>query len=526
MTRYTTGEMLGQGGTGQVLAATDAQTGQSIALKRIHQQMADDAGVQSELGYEARTASALEHPNIVRVHEVGTDEIGLFVAMERVGEGSLADRIENGGALAPIEAIPIIQQAGRALAAAHQAGLRHGNLKPSNILLAENRVPKLTDFGSGRLVLQDELTRSLAGEDYLAPELLGENPLGRLDARSDVYGLAACLYAALTGENPRSGAAWRVPPHLRQVLSKALSENPDDRQRHVDVFLQELTQASGRGAKKGKGLAMVTRVSMALLVAVGVGFFVFMASDDQSQAVIVQQDKPADVQAVQVPDKPKPPLPKPEPVDRAMDSAVVATAAKPKAALEELNVVRTLTRNGYALGYVQNAGNVPIEKPRVDLEFFDGSDKSLGTAFGYASFDLLEPGERSPIKVLIKPYPEGFVRYESKLTVRAPYVKEKRLAKLAVVGKDLAKQGYGSSLEAKVQVRNDDKLALKFVEAIVVLYDDKEQVVEIGSGYVKPKPMKPGATGEAKVLLLPKGKRPPSRWQVYLDATVYPSDLR
>lgn len=526
MTRYTTGEMLGQGGTGQVLDATDAQTGQSIALKRIHQQMADDASVQSELAYEARAATALEHPNIVRVLEVGTDEIGLFVAMERVGSGSLADRIENGGALAPIEAIPIIQQAGRALAAAHQAGLRHGNLKPSNILLTDNRTPKLTDFGSGRLVLQDELTRGLAGEDFLAPELLGDNPLGRLDARSDVYGIAACLYAALTGENPRSGAAWRVPPHLRQVLSKALSENPEDRHRDVDAFLLELTQASGRGAQKGRGPAMIIAVSMALLLAVGVGFFVFLAAGDDEQAVIAQQDVQADAQAMHVPEKPKPPLPKPDPVDRVMDSAAVPKAVEAKAELEKLNVLRTLTRNGYALGYVQNVGEVPIEKPRVDLEFFDGSGRSLGTAFGYASFDLLEVGERSPVKVLIKPYPEGFVRYEHKLTVRAPYVKEKRLAKLEVVGKELAKQGYGSSLEAKVQVRNNDEISLKFVEATVVLYDDKERVVEISSGYVKPKPLKPGATGEAKVLLLPKGKRPPNRWQVYLDATVYPNDLR
>ncbi len=513
--RYQMGDQLGQGGTGKVFAAIDPESGQRLAVKRIHEELTTDAGAQAEFAYEARTASGLELPGIVRISEIGTDEEGVFVAMEAMPTGSLADRIETVGQLSPTQAVPIIMQAGRALAAAHTAGLRHGNLKPANILLSVRGEAKLTDFGTARLALQDELTRELAGSDFLAPELLGSEPLGHLDKRSDVYGLAACLYAALTGESPRAGAAWRVPPHLRGVLQQALAEEPDDRFQEVDSFLGALARVAGSTGSKGKKTALVAASVAGLLVVGGLVAFLNLEKKD------VQPARPAGhQQAADIP-QPRPDTP-PKPVVDHPDQDQPAAEGEPAAELEPLNVVETVTKNGYALGFLENTGPVPIEKPRVDLTFYDEAGRSLGTAFGYATFDLVEPGERTPIKVLLKPYPHRWVRYDQKLTVRAPYVKTKRLAKLEVVDQSLSKRPYGTSMEALVKVRNADAAPVKFIEATVVLYDGQAKPIEISSGYVKPKPLAPGEEGEAKVLLLPKGDASPLRWQVFLDATVYP----
>lgn len=135
-----------------------------------------------------------------------------------------------------------------------------------------------------------------------------------------------------------------------------------------------------------------------------------------------------------------------------------------------------------------------------------------------------EPGERTPIKVLLKPYPDGWMRYEHKLTLRAPFIKAKRLARLAVVAKQLAKRPIGTSLEALITVRNDEPKPVQFIEATVVLYDEQDRPIEISSGFVEDKPLAAGAQGQAQVLLLPKSDTPPRRWQVFLDATVYPAE--
>jgi len=185
-------------------------------------------------------------------------------------------------------------------------------------------------------------------------------------------------------------------------------------------------------------------------------------------------------------------------------------------------VVETRTGNGYALGFVTNTGALPIEKPRVELEFFDDRDRSLAKAFSYSSFDLLEPGERSPIKILLKPYPEGWSRYESELKVRGLYMPRKRLAEVALVDQKLTRSPGGFSLEAQVEVRNDEPVALEFIEAVVVLYDAQQRPLEIASGYVKDRPLEPGAQGRAEVHLLPHGNTPPSHWQVFLDASLVP----
>ncbi len=528
--RYRIGAEIGEGGTGQVFEASDSRSGDRVAIKRLRRELAEDSGLRAEFAYEARSASDLRHPGIVKIHAVEEDVQGLAVVMERTPEGSLADRLASGQTLDPSVAIQLAEKIGRALSAVHRSGLRHGNLKPGNILLDGDQ-PKLTDFGTARLALQDPLTRQLVGTDYLAPELLGDEPLGKLDRRSDVYGLAACLYAALTGESPRSGAGWRVPDHLRELLQRSLSDNPDERPRNVDVFLEELEQASLK--EPGLGRAKLFAGLIFLLLVGGVIAAVALMSggdEDKPQSAAVEQAEPAVAAAGgedPTPDAAEPAAAEPGADDGAAELAAAGgalqePAGEATAELDAIHVVETRTGNGYALGFVTNTGALPIEKPRVELEFFDDRDRSLTKAFSYSSFDLLEPGERSPIKILLKPYPEGWSRYESELKVRGLYMPRKRLAEVALVDQKLTRSPSGFSLEAQVEVRNDEPVALEFIEAVVVLYDAQQRPLEIASGYVKDRPLEPGAQGRAEVHLLPHGNTPPSHWQVFLDASLVP----
>ncbi len=523
--RYQIEAEIGEGGTGQVFAAIDSRSGDRLAVKRLRRELAGDAGLRAEFAYEVRSASDLRHPGIVKIHAVEEDDQGLAVVMERAPDGSLADRLASGQTLDAQEAVQLAEKIGRALSAVHRAGLRHGNLKPGNILFDGDQ-PKLTDFGTARLALQDPLTRQLVGTDYLAPELLGDEPLGKLDRRSDVYGLAACVYAALTGESPRSGAGWRVPGHLRALLQRSLADNPDERPRDAGAFLEELEQASWK--EPGLGQAKLLAGLIFLLLVGGVIAAVALLSggdEDKPQPAAVEQAEPA-LAAAGAGD-PAPGAAEPGPDAGSPELAAAGDAAQEPAAaataqLTAIHVVETRTGNGYALGFVTNTGAVPIEKPRVELAFFDDQGRSLTEAFSYSSFDLIEPGERSPIKILLKPYPKGWSRYESELKVRGLYIPRKRLAEVALVDQKLTRSPAGFGLEAEVEVRNDESVALEFIEAVVVLYDAQQRPLEIASGYVKDRPLQPGAQGRAEVHLLPHGDTAPSRWQVFLDASLVP----
>ncbi len=246
--RYRAVRLLGTGAMGSVYLARDEVLGRDVAVKTIR--AVGFTGHAADLfrlrfTNEARAASALSHPNVVRVFDMGIEGETPFLVMEIVSGRSLKSRIAEAGPLAPAEARAFGVQIARALEAAHTRGIVHRDVKPANILEADEGTWKLADFGVAR-VPNSSLTLTgqfLGSPAYAAPEALDR---GEFSPASDVYGLGATLYHATTGEppygergllsvaalvsqsEPRPAADVRpdLPPDLAAAIMAALARDP------------------------------------------------------------------------------------------------------------------------------------------------------------------------------------------------------------------------------------------------------------------------------------------------------------
>lgn len=202
--RYTLVEVLGRGGMGEVWRAEDRVTGRVVALKLLLAQFTDDAEFQRRFLREAQAAAALTEPHIVPIHSFGEIDGRLFVDM-RLIEGRDLKSLLDVGPLNPQLAVWIVEQVASALKAAHQIGLVHRDVKPSNILVTEDDFAYLIDFGIARSVDGTRVTStgSVMGTwSYMAPERFDDT---EPDPRSDVYALACVLHECLTGAKPYPG---------------------------------------------------------------------------------------------------------------------------------------------------------------------------------------------------------------------------------------------------------------------------------------------------------------------------------
>jgi len=214
--RYEILESLGQGGMGIVYKARDPRLGRLVALKVLRTDWACDAERKRRFVREARTASALNHPGILVIYEIGAHEGVDHIAMEFVPGGTLADRIAS-GPLPADQALPLAAQIADALAAAHAAGVVHRDLKPSNIMMpAADRV-KVVDFGLAKLIGPAGPTDETSDVATLSGVILGtaaymspEQAAGKdVDARSDLFSLGTILYEMLAGRRPLAATPSR-----------------------------------------------------------------------------------------------------------------------------------------------------------------------------------------------------------------------------------------------------------------------------------------------------------------------------
>ena len=196
--RYRIERTLGHGGMATVYLAQDEELRRPVAVKVLAEHVASDETLRRRFLREARLAARLSHPNIVQVYDVGEAEGRLFLVMEYVSGRTLA----GSGKLPPAEAVQLMLQACAGLQHAHEAGLVHRDVKPGNLLVREDGVLKIADFGIAQAPDATRLTQVgmvLGTAAYLAPEQgAGEN----VTAAADIYSLGAVLYELLTGRPP------------------------------------------------------------------------------------------------------------------------------------------------------------------------------------------------------------------------------------------------------------------------------------------------------------------------------------
>ncbi len=245
-------ELLGEGGMGAVYKARDTRLGRLVALKVMRPGWTSDAEQKRRFETEARAASALDHPGILVIYEIGEDDGLDYIAMEYVSGGTLAGEMGS-GPLPVARALSLAAQIAEALASAHAAGIVHRDLKPSNIMrTGDNRV-KIVDFGLAKLVGSPLVTREVAEALTASGTILGtaaymspEQASGRaVDGRSDLFSLGAILYEMLAGRRPFRGESCAatlaailrdtpaplvgVSPRVSSVVERCLRKDPEQR---------------------------------------------------------------------------------------------------------------------------------------------------------------------------------------------------------------------------------------------------------------------------------------------------------
>jgi serine/threonine protein kinase/Tol biopolymer transport system component len=274
---------LGQGGMGEVYRARDPRLGREVAIKVLTPRRAPDRDARARFEREARTASALNHPHIVNIYEIGEAETlagsTYYIAMELVEGQTLRERLKGGAGWRDL-VLPLAQVAD-ALAKAHKAGIVHRDLKPENIMLTPDGYPKVLDFGLAKLMGVGEAasapesapTRSFEGHTragtilgtpgYMSPEQVQGKPL---DSRSDIFSLGCILYEAAAGRRPFKGdseletlyaivhhepppveSLGEAPPELGRLVRRCLAKDRDERYQAITDLAHDLREL-GRDA--------------------------------------------------------------------------------------------------------------------------------------------------------------------------------------------------------------------------------------------------------------------------------------
>ncbi len=275
---YEITEKLGEGGMGVVYKARDTHLDRFVAIKVLPPEKVADASRKARFVQEAKAASALNHPNIITIHDISSEASVDFIAMEYVAGRTLDQLIPRKG-MRLDEALKIAVQIADALARAHSAGIIHRDLKPNNIMVDEHGLVKVLDFGLAKLTeentSEDDSTATIGVKTeegtivgtaaYMSPEQAEGKPP---DARSDIFSFGAVLYEMVTearafrGDSRMSTLAAvlhkepaplgeEVPGDLRKIIVRCLRKDPDRRSRSmpdVRLALQDLKEESESGA--------------------------------------------------------------------------------------------------------------------------------------------------------------------------------------------------------------------------------------------------------------------------------------
>ena len=263
--RYEIGDRLGRGATGTVYRAHDVVLDRPIALKELAVAVTDE-DTRERFRREAKILARLNHPGIVQVYDFIDHKGRVWIAMELVDGGDLATLLHGGETLPPVEVVHLGRQMAAALAFAHERGVVHRDLKPLNILLVDDRTPKITDFGLAKLTEGSVHTIEgaiLGSPHYMSPEQADGRPVER---RSDIYSLGAVFYHMLCGKPPFEGEQLasvlmqhirrapvaprkivaNIPEEVEGLVLRMLAKIPDERPTDMSAVVHELNACSER----------------------------------------------------------------------------------------------------------------------------------------------------------------------------------------------------------------------------------------------------------------------------------------
>src|SRR5581483_9093252 len=301
--RYEIRSLLGAGGMGEVYLAFDHDLERSVAVKILPEESGGDR--IRRFMQEAKATSALHHPNVAHVYEIGAHDRLHFIAMEYIEGDTLRARLSRGRM--PVDAVlDLATQIAAAIAAAHKAGIVHRDLKPENVIITADGYAKVLDFGLAKL-------REIRGEDaatlvktnpgvamgtiaYMAPEqLVG----GDVTPAADVFSLGVVFYEMLAGRRPFEGGTTSevvtpilskappplqglradAPPKLEALVRKALAKNVDERYRDAGEMHEQLRLMSREGivitpsVRRSRGVTLAVALVAAVIAIAGAGWW-------------------------------------------------------------------------------------------------------------------------------------------------------------------------------------------------------------------------------------------------------------
>ena len=243
ISHYEILKKLGEGGMGVVYKARDTKLNRDVALKFLPAGMTSDEESRKRFVREAQAAAALNHPNICTVYEIGEADGHTFIVMPCIGGSSLADKVKE-GPLDADEALDIAIQVGKGLARAHENGIVHRDIKPGNILITEEGIIKIVDFGLAKLGSLSKMTMvgtTLGTVGYMSPEQARGD---EVDHRSDIWALGVVLYEMLAGRMPFRGEVdaaviYSIMNEEPEPLIEACPETPEDMEGIIGMALSK-----------------------------------------------------------------------------------------------------------------------------------------------------------------------------------------------------------------------------------------------------------------------------------------------
>src|SRR5262245_24585100 len=295
--RYEIRSKIGEGGMGEVYLARDTQLGRDVAVKVLPSTYSDDKERLHRFEQEACAASALNHPNILSIYDVGTNDSSPYVVSELLEGQTLRQRI-NGVQLPQRKAFDYALQIAHGLAAAHEKGIVHRDLKPDNLFITNDGRVKILDFGLAKLTgaadgnlsqtsiptrrVDTDPGKVMGTVGYMSPEQVK----GRaVDHRSDIFSFGAILYEMLSGRRAFHGESAaetmsailkedplelsetneRISPALERLVNHCLEKNPEERFHSARDLAFAIEALSGSAAVSGQSEAMVARFPPARL---------------------------------------------------------------------------------------------------------------------------------------------------------------------------------------------------------------------------------------------------------------------